>query len=54
MNVNDHDNFHDDWIMKTYRSALDKIWKKYIGCLNKNKDSDNHNRWYADGVSPKN
>ena len=29
MNFIDHGNFHDDWIIKTYRSALDKIWKKY-------------------------
>ena len=27
-NVNDHDNFHDDWIMKTDRSGYNKFRKK--------------------------
>ena len=57
MYVNDHGNFHDDWIMKTYWIGLNKKRKKERR-IKKNKkkknkkDSDNHNRWYADGVSP--
>ena len=54
MNVNDHGNFHDDWIMKTDRSGSNKIRRKERRIWTNNKDSDNHNRWYADGVSPKN
>ena len=26
--INDHGNFHVDWIMITYKNALHKIWKK--------------------------
>ena len=53
MNVNNTENFHDDWIMKNYWIGLNKKRKKERRIKKKNKkDSDNHNRWYADGVSP--